>query len=125
MCQPDCRADRRICRQSDDHGHGGRGTPRSSHFRAGFTAPAGLEKCGEAYSVALGVDTHEPSLLQLKNAGVDARVCDMRHLPFDDASFDWVLMANSLHHTPNPKHAVREAARVARHGMVVCEPWWD
>jgi ubiquinone/menaquinone biosynthesis C-methylase UbiE len=74
---------------------------------------------------ATGVDTHEPSLLPLKNAGIDARACDMRHLPFDDASFDWVLLANSLHHIPNPKHAIREAARVARHGLVICEPWWD
>jgi SAM-dependent methyltransferase len=72
-----------------------------------------------------GVDVHEPALSALRNAGIDARACDMRSLPFEDQAFDWVLIANSLHHIPNPKDAVREAARVARHGIVICEPWLD
>jgi SAM-dependent methyltransferase len=74
---------------------------------------------------AFGVDTHEPSLFELKSEGVETLACDMRHMPFDNASFDWVLIANALHHIPNPQDAVREAARVARHGVVICEPWWD
>lgn len=72
-----------------------------------------------------GVDTHEPSVVSLQSAGVDAMVCDMRHLPFDDCHFDWVLIANSLHHVPNPQGAMQEASRVARHGVVICEPWCD
>jgi SAM-dependent methyltransferase len=72
-----------------------------------------------------GVDTHEPSLSSLTSAGVEAMACDMRRLPFDDGAFDWVLIANSLHHVPRPGDALREGARVARHGLVICEPWWD
>jgi ubiquinone/menaquinone biosynthesis C-methylase UbiE len=72
-----------------------------------------------------GVDTYEPSLCALKDAGVDARACDMRQLPFDDDAFDWVLIANSLHHVTNPGDALKEGARVARHGLVICEPWLD
>jgi ubiquinone/menaquinone biosynthesis C-methylase UbiE len=72
-----------------------------------------------------GVDSHEPSLSSLKSAGVDTKACDMRRLPFDDGAFDWVLIANALHHVPRPGDALREGARVARHGVVICEPWWD
>lgn len=79
-----------------------------------------------AHDIAVcGVDTYEPSLALLKDAGIDTRACDMRRLPFDDNTFDWVLIANSLHHVTNPRDAIREGARVARHGIVICEPWLD
>jgi SAM-dependent methyltransferase len=91
--------------------------------------------CGEGHKLvalkrrhnvdAYGVDTHEPSVSALIGAGIGALVGDMRHLPFEDRHFDWVLIANSLHHIPNPQEALREGARVARHGVVVCEPWCD
>lgn len=81
-------------------------------------------KHGHSMQVS-GVDVHEPSLSALKHAGIDARACDMRSLPFEDNTFDWVLIANSLHHIANPRDAIREGARVARHGLVICEPWLD
>ncbi|MGF7131485.1 ubiquinone/menaquinone biosynthesis C-methylase UbiE [Paraburkholderia sp. EB58] len=91
--------------------------------------------CGEGHKLvalkrshnvdAYGVDSHEPSVSSLNKAGIGAMVGDMRNLPFDDHHFDWVLIANSLHHIPNPQDALREGARVARHGVVICEPWCD
>jgi SAM-dependent methyltransferase len=79
-----------------------------------------------AHNVAVcGVDTHEPSLSSLTHAGVETMTCDMRRLPFDDGAFDWVLIANSMHHVLGPGDALKEGARVARHGVVICEPWWD
>ena len=39
-----------------------------------------------------------------------------QHLPFADATFDWVLISEVLEHIPQPVPVVREAARVLRPG---------
>ena len=41
---------------------------------------------------------------------------DASHTPFADASFDLVISRFALHHMSDPGAAVREAARVCRHG---------
>lgn len=46
-------------------------------------------------------------------------VYDGKHLPFPDKHFDYVLLINVLHHAYDPAMVLAEAARVARHGMVV------
>ncbi len=46
-------------------------------------------------------------------------VSDARALPFASQSFDGVVAAFSLNHVPDPQHALREAARVARSGSPV------
>ncbi len=45
-------------------------------------------------------------------------------LPFPDASFDGAVILNALHHVPNPRAALDEAARVVGPGkpIVVVEP---
>ena len=40
-------------------------------------------------------------------------------LPFDDASFDWVVCFTALHHARNPAQVVSEALRIARCGVAV------
>lgn len=44
---------------------------------------------------------------------------DGRHLPFSDQSFDTVLFCDVLHHTESPLEMLREAVRVARHGILI------
>ena len=44
---------------------------------------------------------------------------DGRTLPFADNSFDWVLIADVLHHTTDPRILMREIVRVARRGVVL------
>jgi len=44
---------------------------------------------------------------------------DGTHLPFEDNSFDCVMFVDVLHHTNIPGILVREAARVARHGVII------
>jgi ArsR family transcriptional regulator len=47
-------------------------------------------------------------------------VCgDMHALPFDDASFDAVMLMNGLTYAERPRIAIREAARVLRAGGVL------
>lgn len=40
-------------------------------------------------------------------------------LPFDDASFDWVVSFTAIHHARDPKAALDEMVRVARRGVGV------
>lgn len=78
------------------------------------------------YSVdVFGIDVHEPYISQLKKQDVSVAMGDARELSFSENFFDWVLMANSLHHMPNPHIAMREAFRVAKNGVVVIDPWFD
>ncbi len=51
-------------------------------------------------------------------------VCDAHRLPFDDASFDNIVMFDVLHHLQRPALFFNEAARVLRSGgrIVMLEP---
>jgi ArsR family transcriptional regulator len=51
-----------------------------------------------------------------KNKNVTCRVGDVAELPFEDASFDEVLLFNVLTHVAHPARAIAEAARVLRPG---------
>ena len=44
---------------------------------------------------------------------------DGRRLPFPDRSWDTVLFCDVLHHTDDPVGLLREAVRVAKHGIVI------
>ena len=44
---------------------------------------------------------------------------DGKTIPAEDKSFDWVTIVDVLHHTDDPAALLAEAARVARHGVVV------
>jgi SAM-dependent methyltransferase len=49
-------------------------------------------------------------------------VADAEHLAFADHSFDIVAVHDGLHHLDNPDRAIREMARVARHGVLILDP---
>lgn len=81
--------------------------------------------CGDG-SVALAVMRIRPDLriegvdvFVRANARIPVTVYDGRTLPFEDASFDYVTIVDVLHHTEDPAAVLEEAARVARHGVVV------
>jgi SAM-dependent methyltransferase len=50
---------------------------------------------------------------------IPARVYDGETLPFASGGFDYVTIVDVLHHTDDPVVVLREAARVARRGVVV------
>jgi ubiquinone/menaquinone biosynthesis C-methylase UbiE len=52
----------------------------------------------------------------------DFHLADAEALPFRDASFDIVAVHDGLHHLEDPGRAIREMARVARHGVLILEP---
>lgn len=81
--------------------------------------------CGDG-QIALGIMGHRADLLI---EGVDVLVrpkthipvtpYDGRTLPWADKSFDYVTIVDVLHHTDDPGAVLVEAARVARHGVIV------
>jgi ubiquinone/menaquinone biosynthesis C-methylase UbiE len=46
-------------------------------------------------------------------------------LPFDDESFDSVLLLTVLHHASNPIKVLSESVRVSRHQLVIIESVYD
>lgn len=55
-------------------------------------------------------------------ANVQEKIADAVELPFENASFDAVVMANIIHLLPSPMQALMEAQRVLRPGGVLCIP---
>jgi ubiquinone/menaquinone biosynthesis C-methylase UbiE len=65
----------------------------------------------------LGIDTSR-ALLDRSKARTE--LLDFNEpLPFDDASFDWVVSFTALHHAHNPERLIAEARRIARRGVVM------
>ena len=62
------------------------------------------------------VDRSEPAVSAAGERGLDARLADVRELPFADASFDAVTCNHTLYHVDDRDRAVAELARVLRPG---------
>ena len=69
---------------------------------------------------AAGVDGSADMLEHARelNPGADIRQADVESLPFDDASFDYVLCVEVLRYLPRAEGCVREIARVLKPGGV-------
>ena len=69
-------------------------------------------------AITSGLDI-SPGLLAIARdrlPGADLREGDMEELPFEDASFDATTGVNAFQFAGDPRHALREAARVTRPG---------
>jgi 2-polyprenyl-3-methyl-5-hydroxy-6-metoxy-1,4-benzoquinol methylase len=87
--------------------------------------------CGEGYGAALlaaagassvvGVDLDEATVEHARaRHGIEARVGDVRSLPFEDGAFDLVVSFETIEHVEEPERALDELARVvAADGLVV------
>lgn len=70
----------------------------------------------ELDATVIAID-QSPRMVEIaREAGVDARIADVQHLPFDDASFDCVVAAWMLYHVPDVDRGLAELARVLRPG---------
>jgi ubiquinone/menaquinone biosynthesis C-methylase UbiE len=72
-----------------------------------------------------GVDMHRLARKRMARAGLDVEIVPLsaERLPFDDASFDTVLVTYTLCTIPDPVAALREMRRVLRPGgrLLFCE----
>jgi SAM-dependent methyltransferase len=58
-------------------------------------------------------------VLARPDAAIPVTIYDGQRVPFEDRSFDYVLISDVLHHTEDPAAVLAEAARVARIGIVL------
>jgi len=76
--------------------------PENHQYTATDLTPAMLEKC--------------KARLALHNLNMELHTADVMHLPFEDNSFDIVLMNLILAVVPQPIQALKEASRVLKPG---------
>lgn len=68
----------------------------------------------------VGLDLSPAMLAEArKKDGVALVLGDAAHLPFADGSFELVALITTLEFLPQPERALREAARVARRGIIL------
>lgn len=66
------------------------------------------------YHHILVLDIERSMLRHAQARGLDVVLADSAHLPIKDKTIDFTLMVDALHHFPNQKGALLEAARALR-----------
>lgn len=72
-----------------------------------------------------GIDTDPARVAEARAAGLDVAPGDAYTLPFGAQSIDIVTFQYVPHHLADWPRALAEALRVARHGVLVIEGWYD
>lgn len=83
---------------------------------------------GEAIAKRLKADVRGVDVVDYANANIPITFFDGVHLPFEDNSFDVIIMAMMLHHVPHQEELIDEAIRCSKRGIVIYEdtyfsPW--
>lgn len=84
-----------------------------------------LAGCKEAGIPSVGVETRAEDVDALRNRGYEVVEASAERLPFPDQAYDWVTLRHVAHHMSDLEGGLLEAARVARTGLVLAEPWRD
>ncbi len=80
---------------------------------------AGSGLLTQALTDALGVRATLVDVVNNNETGLPFVLCDGSRLPFPDRSFDVALLANMLHHAPEPVRVLEEARRVSRRLVIL------
>lgn len=72
-----------------------------------------------------GLEAAPDRVREARSRGLSVARARAEALPFADRSFDWVVIRHVLHHLEDPVRVVHEAARLARVGLMIAEPWRD
>lgn len=70
----------------------------------------------------LASDISRVSMQKAHIRGLDVMVCDVRHLPFKDSSFNTVMAGELLEHLPNMGYALAEVQRVSSKRTIISVP---
>jgi SAM-dependent methyltransferase len=73
----------------------------------------------------VGLEVATADVGPLREQGVDVRQGRAEALPFEDRSFDVVVLEYVAHHLEDLERGLAEAARVARIAVLVLDPWYD
>jgi SAM-dependent methyltransferase len=74
---------------------------------------------------AAGLEPDAAKVADARTAGLTVHQGTAEALPFSDGAFDLVTFENALHHVTDIPRALMEAMRVARHAVVIVDPWFD
>ncbi len=115
-----------------DRIHGSRVFPRrvkqlTKHLAEAIPAGSSVLDvgCGDGSLAALLLEARPDlsitglEVLARPSTKIPVELFDGARIPFPDRSFDIVMFVDVLHHTPDPMVLLREAARVARLGLVI------
>ena len=93
---------------------------------AGQMALAMAERGYDPYAVDISEGMVEATNATFEAAGrtANVQIADMRDLPFEDNTFDWVTGLGAIEYLQDPGEAVREFARIVRPGghVIVTAP---
>ena len=83
---------------------------------------------GEAIAKRFNADVRGVDVVDYANADIPIEFYDGVHLPFEDNSFDVIVMAMMLHHVEHQEELLNEAIRCSRKCLVIYEdtyfsPW--
>ncbi len=84
-----------------------------------------LEHLKRAGIPAVGLEADPLLTAELTARGHRVVRASADRLPFRARMFDWVGLRHVPHHVPDVERALAEAARVARTGIIIAEPWYD
>lgn len=88
----------------------------------------GNGKFGEAVAKKYNAEVHGVDVVNYADANIPIDFYDGHKLPFEDESFDVIIMAFMLHHVKNQDEIFSEAIRCSRRGLIIYEdtyfsPW--
>ena len=81
-----------------------------------------LMRAGIPHVTASNLDASNLRISKREGMIQDCLEVNAEHIPLPDASFDYVLCKEALHHMPRPMLAIYEMYRVCRHGVIFIEP---
>lgn len=94
-------------------------------LEVGCGGGAFLRDATAADIAATGIDPDAAAVAALRAEGFDAHEGDAGALPLADGGADAVVFCYTAHHLPDWPRALREALRVARHGVLILDPWYE
>ena len=74
-------------------------------------------------AIVTATDISQPvlDLIKYKEPKLKTELMDAENMPYEDNSFDYVLVKHGLHHLPRPILGLYEMTRVAKSGIIVIE----
>ncbi|OGX17885.1 MAG: SAM-dependent methyltransferase [Omnitrophica WOR_2 bacterium RBG_13_44_8b] len=82
----------------------------------GLEIGIGTGRFASKLGISYGVDPSPNMIAFARKRGIKAEIAKGENLPFDDNTFNYILMVITLSFVPNPKKVINESKRVLKNG---------